>query len=140
MAFSAASRARRRLRVQDAALVAVLLGGAVVGEGWWKLGRIRRASFYESQVAVARAIRATTREDDRVLVVWDEEASFRQLTYYADRNLTVVPDREAARRLLKRETFDGVVWSWVLFGPAVDVLYERVRTGGPRGRGRPPGG
>ena len=133
-------RARRRLRVQDAALVAVLLGGAVVGEGWWKLGRIRRASFYESQVAVARAIRATTREDDRVLVVWDEEASFRQLTYYADRNLTVVPDREAARRLLKRETFDGVVWSWVLFGPAVDVRYERVSPGGPRGRGRPPGG
>lgn len=87
---------------------AVLLAVVIGGEGWMKLGRIRAVSFTqdERQIALAEAIRERTSASERVLVVWDARSSFRQLTYYADRHITVVPDQTAADRARQRADYD----------------------------------
>jgi 4-amino-4-deoxy-L-arabinose transferase-like glycosyltransferase len=90
---------------------AVLLAAVVGGEGWMKLGRVRAVSFVqdERQMALAEAIGERTAPSERVLVVWDARSSFRQLTYYADRHITVVPDERAARRLREAGQYDLLV-------------------------------
>jgi len=85
---------RRRGLLGAATVVAAL----IVAEGWWKLTPIRQAQIdtYARQIPVARAIRSSTSQQDQVLVLWQLRASFRQLTYYADRDVTVVEDGEKA--------------------------------------------
>jgi len=95
-------------------LVALVLAAGVGAEGWVKLRRIRRAvihDFYE-QTRLARFVRRQTSPDERLLVVWAQQSSFRQLTYYGDRNITVVPDRESSERLVAQDDFDARVWYW----------------------------
>jgi len=80
------------------AVVVVALVAGIGAEGWWKLDTIRRAQFDEEQVSIGRRLRMASRPADRVLLLWARRSSFRQLTYYADRDVTVVPDRAAVGR------------------------------------------
>ncbi|MFP4057145.1 MAG: ArnT family glycosyltransferase [Candidatus Brocadiia bacterium] len=83
---------------------ALVLLAAIAAEGAWKLARIHRATDYQAQMLLVPHVLATTEPSERVLLVWDHRASFRQLAFYADRNLEVVPDRATAAR---RQAADG---------------------------------
>jgi len=89
-----------------------ILAGCLVlgmaGDCAWRLARIHRAVFYTEELAVARALRRATAPADKVLVVWDHRSTFRQLAYYADRDLVVVADRRAAVAALERDGFTQV--------------------------------
>lgn len=90
---------------------AVVLAGVIIAEGWTDLARIRRVSFPddELQVMLAGEVARRTAPPERVLVVWPMASSFRQLTYYADRDVTVVSDRAAGERLRETQPFDLLV-------------------------------
>jgi len=78
---------------------AVCLAGLVGAEGWAKLARIRSARLYLDQLRIAAYVERNTQPDDRILLLTGEPTNFRQVTWYADRNITVVTDRAAADRL-----------------------------------------
>ncbi|NQT89230.1 glycosyltransferase family 39 protein [bacterium] len=63
-------------------------------------------SKYARQFALAPALHRLTKPTDRVLLVWDVRASFRQLMWEADRHVTVVPDAQAAEHLTATHQFD----------------------------------
>jgi len=126
--------ARRRWLLAAAAVVAAL----IVAEGWWKLSPIRHAEIdtYARQIPVARAIRSSTSPEDQVLVLWRLRASFRQLTYYADRDVSVTDDlSQAKRRALFR---DGAKCFEVVREATGDAVWPVVNPL-PRGRPRAPG-
>ncbi len=89
--------------------LAVCLAVAMAGDCAWRLARIHRAVFYIEELEVAEAIRKATKPTDRLLVVWNHHSTFRQLTYYSDRDVVVVPDRRAAIEALAGGRFDRVV-------------------------------
>ena len=125
---------RRRWLLAAAAVVAAL----IVAEGWWKLSPIRQAEIdtYARQIPVARAIRSSTSPEDQVLLLWRLRASFQQLTYYADRDVSVTDDLSQARR---RALFrDGAKCFEVVREPTGDAVWPVVNPL-PRERPRAPG-
>ena len=125
---------RRRWLLGAAAVVAAL----IVAEGWWKLAPIRQAEIgtYARQIPVARAIRSSTSPEDQVRVLWQLRASFRQLTYYADRDVSVTDDvSQARRRALLRE---GAKCFEVVREATGDAVWPVVNPS-PRERPRAPG-
>ena len=115
--------------------VAVCLVAAMAGDCAWRLARIHRAVFYAEELALARALRQSTDPAERLLVVWNHRSTFRQLAYYSDRDVVVVPDRRAAIEALAGGRFDRVVEvdSGVRLTEAREWA-SRVRSARPRGR------
>lgn len=101
-------------------LAPILMLGLVAAigvEAWYKLLPARLGqlsdSFYPHQLAMADYLRERTEPEDRILLCCDWQRSLRQVTYYADRNILVVPTMEDARRLWAPGGFTkafGVFW------------------------------
>jgi len=98
---------RLSARCRSLAAVVILLAAIIGFEGWQKLAAIREAIIpeYADQVAVAHRIRDGTKPEDRILVIWKQRTSFRQLAYYADRNVTVP-------RVTPDDIVRGYMWGW----------------------------
>jgi 4-amino-4-deoxy-L-arabinose transferase-like glycosyltransferase len=62
---------------------------------------------YAKQFALAPKLRGRTEPTDKVLLVWDLPASFRQLTWEADRHITVAATETEARSLAAKRPFDA---------------------------------
>ena len=131
---------RRRLRRGASALVVGSLVVLLGVEGAGKLARIRseRTPDYELQCEVAPALRRLTGPAERVLVQWDRASMFRQLTYYADRDVTVVREPGVAQEMIEKGGFDAV---FRVAEPVAGTAVLRRWSGGGDGRapGRPPG-
>ncbi len=93
---------------------------------------------FADQVRMADAVRGETHPGERVLVVWGLRSSFRQLVYYADRDITVASDRAAAARLALGGGFDRHIEVVVSEGYAPRALGIRpwAPSRPPRGPGR----
>ena len=130
---------RRRVKGRPLVAVSLLAAALIAGEGWPKLTPIRWAVIpqYTDQVSLASWLKERTTPDDRVLVVWRERSSFSQLTYYADRNLVVAPDRVAADRLATEHDFT----KWAICDPVSGgyLWREELKQERPSPPARPPG-
>ena len=81
----------------------------MAAEGAWKLAPVWRQQawegllgqyrFYPLQMPMAEYLTQTTAPSDRVLLLCDLPYSFRQVTYYSDRNITVAATMAEAKRL-----------------------------------------
>lgn len=113
--------------------VALAVLAIVAAEGRVKLRPIRRAVIpgYSAQMWAAEAVRQRTQPGDRVLMVWGMRASFRQLIWYSDRDITVVPTDREADQCLAQEPFDARIR---YHGGSLGCTVERLT---PRGGARP---
>jgi len=125
-----------------AVALALLLASGVEMHYKLRPGRLAAAlkSLYPHQDWLADYLRGHTEPTDRILLVCDWPCSFRQATYYADRNILVVPDAAEAERLWREGGFTkafGLFWQggWV-----VRQLFTSAGSQAPpRPPGRPPG-
>jgi len=62
---------------------------------------------YVRQFALAPKLRSQTEPTDKVLLVWALPASFRQLAWEADRNITIAKDEAEARDLAAKRQFNA---------------------------------
>ena len=106
-------------------VAALALTAAIGAEGWTKLQAIRSVEIpnYREQQDLAAHVERATRPDDRILLVWDGRASFSQLTWYADRDITVVPTEPEADRRLGQGAFDVRIR---YLGPRLGCRVERL--------------
>ncbi len=123
-------------------LAAIGLVAGVGAESWYKLlpARLGAAfdSFYPNQMWLARYLAEHTQPRDAILLRCNWASSFRQVTYYADRNFHVVPSMEEAEKLWAGGGFTkafGVSW---VSGWNVHPLFG-ARPGGTLGPSPPPG-
>lgn len=94
-------------------------------------------SFYPGQARIADYLRANTRFEDRILLWCDWPHSLRQVTYYADRNLTVVSDPAQAARLWEQGRFTRAYSIVSGSGWEIQPLFEPTAPATP-GSSRPP--
>ncbi|HUT34851.1 MAG TPA: glycosyltransferase family 39 protein [Planctomycetota bacterium] len=125
-----------RRRAWQAAAFA--LAALVAAEGMTKLVPVWRAQrwdgflgsyhFYPYQLRMADYLRRHTEPGDRILLLCDLPYSFRQLTYYSDRNIRVVADEEEAKRLWGEDGYTKAFALRHISGYAIMPLFT---TGSP---------
>jgi 4-amino-4-deoxy-L-arabinose transferase-like glycosyltransferase len=110
-------------------LVAACLVLAIAAEGLLKLAPVWREqrggfTFYPGQMEMAAYLRETTEPQDRVLLRCNWPYSFCQLTYYADRNITVVADGQEAHTRWQEGRFTKAFGVSRIRGWEIGPLFE----------------
>lgn len=100
---------RRAGRFAGPLLALGLLAG-VAAEAWHKVVPARLGAafdaFYPAHLWLAEHLACHTEPSDKVLLRCDWRSSFRQVAYYADRNILVVPEMDAAKKLWAEGRFN----------------------------------
>ena len=109
LALAAGLALAEALRHRGWRLAAFCLAALVAAEGAWKLAPVWRQQawegflgdykFYPLQMPMADYLKRATEPQDRVLLLCGLPYSFRQVTYYSDRNITVAATMAEAKRL-----------------------------------------